>query len=380
MDLRVHELSGPSAARGEVEVVERKGLGHPDTLCDLLAEELSRGLCAFYRERFGRILHHNVDKVLLWGGAARPAFGGGEVSAPFEVYLAGRATTEHEGVAVPLEELAAEGSRALLGRHLHALDVERHVRVHCRVRAGAAELVDVYSRSLANDTSCGVGYAPLTPLERVVLAVERRLNAPETKRVHPALGEDVKVMGVRRGRAIELTISCALIGRHCADLAAYLAAREVAASLALAAARAETELDTGVVVNAADAPERGALFLTVTGTSAEAGDDGEAGRGNRANGLITPYRPMTMESVAGKNPVTHVGKVYNLAAGRVAEALVAGLEGVEEAECRLVSRIGHPVDDPWLVDIVLRSERPARQLRARAERIVRDQLAGGLGS
>jgi S-adenosylmethionine synthetase len=381
MDLRVGESASPGVGRCEVEIVERKGLGHPDTLCDLLAEELSQGLCRFYRERFGRILHHNVDKVLLWGGAARPAFGGGEVLAPFEVFLAGRATCELEGVQVPVEELAVEGSRALLRRVLHGLDVEKHVRVHCLVRGGAAELIDVHRRALANDTSCGVGYAPLSPLEAVVLAVEHALNAPETKREHPVLGEDVKVMGIRRGREIQLTVSCALIGRHCRDLAAYLAARELVAALASAAAQRESGLPVRVEVNAADVPERRVLFLTVTGTSAEAGDDGEAGRGNRANGLITPYRPMTLESVAGKNPVSHVGKLYNLAAGRIAASLVEEIAELEEAECHLVSRIGHPVDDPPLVDLRLRCVPgvPAVTLAPRAEPIVRRHLSA-LGS
>jgi S-adenosylmethionine synthetase len=50
------------------------------------------------------------------------------------------------------------------------------------------------------------------------------------------------------------------------------------------------------------------VYLTVTGTSAEAGDDGEVGRGNRVNDLITPYRPISLEAAAGKNPVTHVGQ------------------------------------------------------------------------
>jgi S-adenosylmethionine synthetase len=186
MDLQLSELEGRGAAQADVEVVERKGLGHPDTLSDALAEELSHSLCRFYLDRFGRILHHNVDKVLLWGGSARPAFGGGEVLAPIELFLAGRATTEHAGASVPIEELAVEGSRALLRRRMHAFDADHHVRVHCLVRPGAGELVDVHRHALANDTSCGVGYAPLSTLERVVLAVERRLNAPDTKLAHPA--------------------------------------------------------------------------------------------------------------------------------------------------------------------------------------------------
>jgi S-adenosylmethionine synthetase len=375
MDLCVSALEGPGAAEGPVEIVERKGLGHPDTLCDALAEELSRSLSRFSLERFGVVLHHNVDKVLLWGGAARPAFGGGEVLAPFEVFLSGRATGECRGVRIPVEELALEGSLRLLGGRLHALDAEKHVRIHCLVRPGAAELVHVHHRARANDTSCGVGYAPLSALERLVLCVERELSS--LGRTRPELGEDVKVMGVRRGDRIRLTVACAFVGRHCADLADYLARKQAVTELVHERARRETDLAVDVELNTGDDPEHESVYLTVTGTSAEAGDDGEAGRGNRVNGLITPYRPMTLESVAGKNPTSHVGKLYNLAAGLVCASLVDELPGVREAECRLVSQIGRPVDDPQLVDVRVRCAPGARAsaLEPRTREIVRGHLA-----
>jgi S-adenosylmethionine synthetase len=93
-----------------VEVVERKGLGHPDTICDALADALSRNLCREYRRRFGQILHHNVDKALLCGGRAAPQFGGGSVLAPIDIHLGGRATSEVGSDSVPIREIAVEGS------------------------------------------------------------------------------------------------------------------------------------------------------------------------------------------------------------------------------------------------------------------------------
>lgn len=181
----------PDPAARQVEVVERKGLGHPDTICDAVAEELSRSLCRFYRDRFGLILHHNVDKVLLWGGAARPAFGGSQVLAPLEIFLCGRATSEFRDIKVPVADMAVEGTRDWLRRHLHHLDPDRDVRIHCLVRPGSADLVDLFVQQqtagdwLANDTSIGVGYAPLSALEKTVLDVERGLNSDEQKRRRP---------------------------------------------------------------------------------------------------------------------------------------------------------------------------------------------------
>jgi S-adenosylmethionine synthetase len=98
-----------------VEVVERKGLGHPDTICDALAETLSRNLCREYQDRFDRILHHNVDKVLLCGGCAAPAFGGGAVTDPFTVYLAGRATAKARGGSGSARPRSSAHSTGLTG-------------------------------------------------------------------------------------------------------------------------------------------------------------------------------------------------------------------------------------------------------------------------
>jgi len=210
-----------------------------------------------------------------------------------------------------------------------------------------------------------------------VAAVASRLNASELRTTRPEVGEDVKVMGIRRGRRIGLTISCALLGGVLRDIADYLDKKERVRRAALEAAASVTDMDIAVEVNAADDPARGqaGVYITVTGTSAEAGDDGEAGRGNRANGLITPYRPMTLEASAGKNPVTHVGKLYQIAAGRIARS-VSEIPGVTAAECYLASRIGQPVSDPQIADVKVRllDGRSVADAVPEVERIVRGHL------
>lgn len=364
-----------------IEMVERKGIGHPDTICDALAEQLSRNLCRHALDRFGEVLHHNVDKALLCGGSATPAFGGGEVTAPIEIHLSGRATDRVGSERVPVEEIAIEGSRAWLRSRLHALDADRHVRLHSRIRPGSQDLGELFARGrrrvpLANDTSFGVGYAPLSPLENLVLEAERALSSRDRASDHPAWGEDIKVMGFRHGRTARLTVACALIGRHLRGLDDYLAEK---AAIQRAVSALATKWGFGecpVDVNAADAADGSSLYLTVTGTSAEAGDDGEVGRGNRVNGLITPGRPMSLEAAAGKNPVSHTGKLYNVLAHRVAERLVAELPEISAAECHLLSRIGHPVSDPALAHLRLRTVdgSPVENVSARA----RERLAAEL--
>lgn len=376
----------PPMDRRPVEIVERKGLGHPDTICDALADELSRRLCRFYLERFGFIAHHNVDKALLWGGAAHPAFGGGEVLEPMEIFLAGRATVTFRGVDVPVEAMVHETVHDWFVNNMHAVDPGRHVKTHCLVRPGSVDLRDLFGRRhggdtpLANDTSCGVGFAPLSYLERTVLNLERRLNDKSVKRGFPEYGEDIKIMGVRTGERIELTLACAFVDAHIAGISDYEAKKSHLVEQAMVAAReiSGERYEIFIDANAADEPEAGGVYLTVTGTSAESGDDGEVGRGNRTNGLITPCRPMTMEAAAGKNPVSHVGKLYNLAAGRIAADLVSRLDPVERARCWLVSRIGRPVNDPAVarIDLGLTQGCSPSDIRAAVEETIHRHLAG----
>jgi S-adenosylmethionine synthetase len=366
-----------------VEVVERKGIGHPDSICDALAETLSRSLCREYRDRFGKVLHHNVDKALLSGGRSAPAFGGGSVLAPMNIYLAGRAVTSVGNEVLPIKEIATEGSRSWLRDNLHALDVERHVRIHEVVHPGSQDLQSVFSRDskgaipLANDTSIGVGYAPMSALELLVLAAENLINGRNRAHEHPAWGEDVKIMGVRHRDAISLTIACAMIGRFLVHMDDYLAEKAAIEKIVreLAAQHGFSRCD--VSVNAADNPSSGSVYLTVTGTSAEAGDDGQVGRGNRINGLITPCRPMSLEAAAGKNPVTHVGKIYNVVARDIAEVLVASTPTIIAAQCLLVSQIGAPVADPAIlqVKVATRDGFPVEKLRQHIEGTTVERLS-----
>ena len=377
-------LTASPYSESPIEIVERKGIGHPDTICDALAEELSRALCQFYLKNFGFILHHNVDKVLLRGGSSKASFNGGEVLLPMEIYMAGRATFEYRGVKVPVDELVQSSCRNWLVQHITALDASRHVKIHNLVRPGSSDLVELYLRqqqtgvALANDTSCGVGYAPLSELERVVLEVEHALNSATTKSQHPETGADIKVMGVRRLDHLDLTVACAYIDRYITDINDYQAKKTQLGRLVETVAAKYTSMAVTVVVNSADDIAAQSVYLTVTGTSAESGDDGEVGRGNRVNGLISPYRPMNMEAAAGKNPVSHVGKLYNILAQMIASEVVGQLAGVEECYCYLVSQIGSPVDQPKVIDLKLHLQAglTVESVQAQVEEIVRQKLAG----
>jgi S-adenosylmethionine synthetase len=117
------------------------------------------------------------------------------------------------------------------------------------------------------------------------------------------------------------------------------------------------------------------LYLTVTGLSAELGDDGQVGRGNRVNGLITPGRPMSLEAAAGKNPVAHVGKIYNVLAMEMARAICADVNGVAQASVQILSAIGKPVAQPQFVaSEVAMDKRWVRTAKAEIRKLVSSQL------
>jgi S-adenosylmethionine synthetase len=381
--LHVQQIEAATPPQAPVEIVERKGKGHPDSICDALAEEVCLALSRAYRETFGIILHHNVDKVLLRGGTALPRFGGGEILEPIEIYVAGRAVSAFEGVTIPVEAITIGTCQAWFRRHLPTVDPLRHLRVHCLIRPGSIDLTDLFLRKgargalLANDTSYGVGFAPLSETEAIVLAADAALHDVAAPGRPSSVGQDTKVMAVRLNRDLRLTVACAQIDHGVRNLDEYRANKVWVADAAAAAAKSCSDFQVLVNVNTADDEASGSIFLTVTGTSAEAGDDGEAGRGNRVNGLITAYRPMTMECAFGKNPVTHGGKLYNVAASLIAEDLATDHPELASAECFLVSQIGQPIDQPQLVDVRLSLRRPgAAPLVSEVERTVTHHLAG----
>lgn len=330
------------------EICEHKGDGHPDSLCDGVADAVSQALCAAYLRAYGEIRHHNVDKALLIGGRSHPRFGGGDVEVPMRLIIAGCA----DPLPAPdnVVELAHAAARAYLGCTLRHL--MEGIPIEVAIRVGATQLRGTVAPNtgvpLANDTSFGAGYAPYSGLEQAVLDLSSLLRGPEFRLAFPAAGDDFKVMGSRIGGAFGTTIALAFVDREVSDVKDYFAQK--AAMEAWLAER--IALDCAVRINtldAQDASDEKGIYLTVTGTSAEHGDDGQVGRGNRVNRLITPSRTMSLEAAAGKNPVSHVGKIYNVLSLEMARALSAEIPALREVDVQLLSAIGRPVNAPLLV-------------------------------
>ncbi|MGQ9629160.1 MAG: methionine adenosyltransferase [bacterium] len=336
------------------ELVERKGVGHPDSICDAIMDAVSVELCRAYLDHFGRILHHNIDKGLLVAGQTTPRLGGGKVEEPMKLVFGDRATYEHQGVRIPVGEIAEATACRWLRGHLRFVNPEAHIVFQNEIKPGSPELTDIFVREVigANDTSAGVGYAPLSETERLVLATERYLNSTAFKASFPEAGEDVKVMGYRFGRHLTLTIALAFVDRFIPNVKTYFERKAtIHDELQTFVAHEARSLDAVTVdINTLDDPERGekGMYLTVLGTSAEGGDGGQVGRGNRVNGVIAFNRPSTTEAAAGKNPVSHVGKIYNLLSHEIANCIYREVQGIREVTIWLCSQIGKPIDQPMM--------------------------------
>jgi len=337
-----------------VEVVERKGAGHPDSLCDAMAEEVSQALCQEYLEQCGRILHFNADKSLLVAGRSEPRLGGGRVTEPMRLIVGDRATRRWRDRDLDVASVVEQAVRRRLRRCLRYADVESQLVVQCEMKEGSSELAGLFASDCpaANDTSAAVGYAPLTETEQTVLAAERWLTSPDFQLQFPEAGEDVKVMGVRRHRELHLTCAIAMVDHQIPTAQQYFDRKDAmrSALVQYLESRLRTLDRVQVEINLLDDPARGGagMYLTVTGTSAEAGDCGQVGRGNRVNGLIPLHRPVGNEAAAGKNPISHVGKIYSLLAHHVAQQVAERVEGVAEVHVWFCSQIGRPIHAPSL--------------------------------
>ena len=359
-NIRVEPVVGRAVEAQDVEIVERKGLGHPDSLCDGIAEHVSQALAREYIDRVGKVLHYNTDETQLVAGSAAPTFGGGEVIDPIYLLITGRATKEYEGTKIPAETIALGAAREYINENFPFVDFGTDVVVDVKLGEGSGDLQEVFGEDgkqvpMSNDTSFGVGHAPLTETEKIVLETERQLNGRYSDE-NPAVGQDIKVMGKREGDEIDVTVAAAIVDRYVADIEEYGEIITGIRNFVEDLAGEHTGRGVTVHVNTADDYEDEAIYLTTTGTSAEQGDDGSVGRGNRANGLITPNRSMSMEATSGKNPVNHIGKIYNLLSTEIARTVVDEVDGIEEIRIRLLSQIGQPIDRPHVADATLVTE------------------------
>ena len=382
-NMLINGLKQTPIEKQKLEIVERKGLGHPDSICDAIMDQISVRLSRAYLKKFGAIMHHNADKSLLVAGEIETIFGGGLVKKPMLLIFGDRATFEVNGVSLPVEEMTIQTAKEWFKKNLRFVDPEKHVRYAVELQPGSPELTDIFKRKGmilgANDTSAAVGYAPMTKTERIVLETERYVNSKDFKKRFPESGEDVKVMGFRRAKNLNITIAMAFVDRFVESEKDYF--RKKAGLLedikTFVKEKAYFESVT-VDLNTLDIKGRGidGIYLTVLGTSADSADSGQVGRGNRVNGVIPLNRPVGSEAAAGKNPISHVGKIYNLLTHKIANSIYEQVHGIEEVYIWLLSQIGKPIDQPAIAaaQVVMKSGNSFEHIQKEIEEVVDSEL------
>jgi S-adenosylmethionine synthetase len=338
------------------EIVERKGIGHPDTICDLIMNQISIELSKMYLKETGTIQHHNMDKSLLVAGQSENKFGGGKITKPMKLVIGDRATFEVKGQKLPVEDVAILTAKKWFDNNLRFVK-EEHVEYQLEVGTSSHELRSIFENPksfVANDTSALVGYAPFTKTESSVLETEEYINSQNFKKEFPESGEDVKVMGFRNDNTLDLTIAMAFVDSHVDSENHYFKRKQDMLQSISEFHRKRGDFDEiKITMNNLDTKNKGieGLYLTVLGTSADNADSGEVGRGNMANRVISITRPAGSEATAGKNPVSHIGKIYNALSFKLAEEIQKAVPDLEEVLVWMYNVIGKPVNEPKAIII-----------------------------
>lgn len=380
-NIKVIEVKDTAPDDRQVEFVERKGVGHPDSLIDGICDRVSIELSKAYLSACGRILHHNVDKGLIVGGESTATFGTAKITRPIEVIIAGRAVKKFNGTEIPVDQIAKKAAKDYLKENTRYLDLENEVTYDTKIATVSLDLNQVFERSkdvpLANDTSFGIGFAPFTDTERLAYETEKFLNGKEYKEKMPSVGEDVKVMAVREGNRITLTLAVAFVSQEVRDIKHYIELKQKVTEDVRNFAKTMTKKEVEVVVNNADDVSNNEVYLTKSGLSAEAGDDGSVGRGNRVNGVITPFRNMTLEAAAGKNPTSHVGKIYNMLAKEISNDVIKLIPEIRDCRVYIVSQIGRSIDDPknLTIELIMKPGHTVDEVQTKVNDIARDALS-----
>lgn len=355
----------------EFEVVERKGLGHPDTLCDTIAEKISQAYSQHCIKKYGTILRHMVDKIALSGGSAKVMFGGGEMQKPIRLYLNCRFTRNYQEETIPYLGIVKEIVYKHFKKVLPLLDLDQWLVIvdntHFSPGPGVVyesdgttqnerqyffkipkkEFAIFHDNSLrSNDTSTAVAYSPLSDTEEIVILIETILNSEKFKVEHPYVGTDIKVMARRIKTRIDITVCIPFVSVYTPNKDFYFEKLTYLQDyIEHFVTTSFNGYEVSVFLNTRDNPNKSDYYLTLTGSAIESGDEGVVGRGNRYNGVIPFVRRMSMEACCGKNPVYHIGKIYTAICSKIAEEIFNHMS--LETNVYLTSQMGRSLSEPW---------------------------------
>lgn len=379
------------------EVVETKGKGHPDNICDTLAEKISAAYSRYCVEHYGVVLRHMIDKLSILGGGSKVKFGGGEMVSPIKLLINGRFANCFQKEKIDYMAIVTKTIKDYFKELFPLLDVEKFLEIvdntHHNEGPGVIYNSDDSTKNerknffevvnqndfrrhnnhfRCNDTSTTVSYYPMSNLEKTVLEIEQTLNSHKYKEKYPWTGNDIKVMGIRKDKKIEITSCVPLISCYIKDLEDYicklkLIKEDIYKIVLFHFKDAEIE----IFVNTRDNYENNDMYMTLIGSAVESGDEGAVGRGNRSRGVIPFCRNFSMEAPCGKNPVYHTGKLFTAIGDKISKDIYDKYNIENVVYC--TSKMGDNIEEPWNVSIELNTTTTA-EIKEEINSIVQEQI------
>ncbi len=366
-----------------IEIVERKGLGHPDTLADGLAEIISIEYSKYTLEKYGAVLHHNLDKLGIGGGLWKRGFGYGEKIKNVRVNFGGRMSSAFGNAEIPYREIQESAARSYLRKVLPGLNVEEdlifahetsdHSMNPSWYRPQTLDDVPDSKKQWANDTACVVAHYPTSVAENLTQLLENYFYTDPYTPKFDFIGQDIKVMTVRHLSRFDVTMCVPMISHKVHTIEQYFEYkaelhREL---LALSNSLVGTGCDINLQINTADQNSlRPAPYLTATGSCIEFGEEGYVGRGNRVNGLISIMRSSSVEAPFGKNPVYHTGRVHSYYAAEISRAIYEAFGSANTVIIK--TNNGEPLLEPSSVIVYMARVGIEPVERSGVEKIIRE--------
>jgi len=366
------------------EIVERKGIGHPDTLADGVAEAVSIEYSRYCLKEFGAVLHHHFDKTVIMGGQARIDFGIGEMIKPIRLVINGRVSSVFGDKKIDYPEIQKKAAKEYLSKTLPHLDIDKYVEIKSFSTSYSKSLVWYRPRSLddlpefktpfVNDSSAIVSFWPLSYTEELVLEMEKYFYDENKKPKFNYIGHDIKILAIRNFKNIDLTLCVPFISSNTPNRNFYIEKlnaikselKRVAQNILKNKFKINIDLNTQDFSLLGKSKERSGYYFSASGSALDYGEEGVVGRGNRARGVRSCFRPNSTDAIHGKNPSFHVGKVYTYFGDQISQAIA------EEMKCEctviLATQNKRPTNSPQKIIINLSEKRNEKKIREIIER------------
>ena len=321
-----------------------------------------------------------IDKLSIIGGGSKVKFGGGEMIAPIKVLVNGRFTDRFKNEKIDYMSIITKTIKDYFKELFPLLNIEKYLEIvdntHHNEGPGVVyndkdttknerkkffEVVNKtdFSRHnnqfRCNDTSTTVSYYPMSELEKTVLEIEMTLNSKEYKNKYPWTGNDIKIMGMRKDKKIEITACVPLISLYVKNIDDYINKLNlIKKDIYNIILNHFTNNPIEIFLNTRDNYKNNDMYMTLIGSAVESGDEGAVGRGNRSRGVIPFSRHFSMEASCGKNPVYHTGKLFTALGDQISKMIYDKYNLENIVYC--TSRMGDSIQNPWNISIELNQE------------------------